>query len=265
MIKLIAMDIDNTITSYKNYIPKRNIRAIRKAAEQGIKIVLASGRPEASVIDVAHRLGIENNCYIISFNGSRVRELPSNHILFNSHLSEDSFNELLQLAKDENIFMHTYKDRTVLTEKNNFYSRLEAKLINFKLKEVENLANEINGNDVVKVLLLESPKKLRNAAERIIPQIQNKMSASFSAPFFLDVSALGADKGSSLKLLAEHLGIARENIIAFGDNFNDKTMIEYAGIGVVMGNACKEMKKFGDIIAPPCYFAGFAKTLQKYL
>ena len=81
MIKLIAMDIDNTITSYKNYIPKRNIRAIRKAAEQGIKIVLASGRPEASVIDVAHRLGIENNCYIISFNGSRVRELPSNRIL----------------------------------------------------------------------------------------------------------------------------------------------------------------------------------------
>ena len=114
-------------------------------------------------------------------------------------------------------------------------------------------------------MLLESSKKLKKAAEHLLPQIQDKMSASFSAPFFLDISALGADKGSSLKLLAEYLGIARENIIAFGDNFNDKTMIEYAGIGVVMGNACSEMKKFGDIIAPPCYFAGFAKTLQKYL
>ena len=191
--------------------------------------------------------------------------MPSNRILFNSHLSEDSFKELLQLAKDENIFIHKYKDRTVLTEKSNFYSRLEAKLIKFKLKEVKNLTTEINGNDVVKVLLLESSKKLKKAAEHLLPQIQDKMSASFSAPFFLDISALGADKGSSLKLLAEYLGIARENIIAFGDNFNDKTMIEYAGIGVVMGNACSEMKKFGDIIAPPCYFAGFAKTLQKYL
>ena len=66
MIKLIAMDIDNTITSYKNLIPKRNIIAIRKAVKQGIKIVLASGRPEVSIFDVARRLGIENNCYIIS-------------------------------------------------------------------------------------------------------------------------------------------------------------------------------------------------------
>lgn len=265
MIKLIAMDIDNTITSYKNLIPKRNIIAIRRAVKQGIKIVLASGRPEVSIFDVARRLGIENNCYIISFNGSRIRELPSNRILFNSHLSNESFCKLQQLAKDENIFLHTYKDRTVLTEKNNFYSRLEAKLINFKVKEVEKLTGEISSDDVIKVLLLQSPKKLKIAAEKILPKIQHEMSASFSAPFLLDVSALGSDKGSSLKLLAEHLKIKREEIIAFGDNFNDKTMIEYAGTGVVVGNACDEMKKIADIVAPPCYFAGFAKVVEKFL
>ena len=116
MIKLIAMDIDNTITSYKNLIPKRNIAAIRNACKQGIKIVLASGRPENSILKVAHRLGIENDCYVISFNGSRIRELSSDRILFNANLSKDEFCELRQLAKQENIFMHTYKDNTILTE-----------------------------------------------------------------------------------------------------------------------------------------------------
>lgn len=265
MIKLIAMDIDNTITSYKNHIPKKNILAIRKAYKQGIKIVLASGRPENSILDVAHRLGIENNCYVISFNGSRIRDLSSNRVLFNVNLPKKQFCELLQLAKQENIFAHTYKDNTIVTEKNNFYSRFEAKLIKFEIKEVENLVEEINENDILKVLLLESPKKLRKAATHIIPQIQHKMSASFSAPFLLDISASGADKGTSLKNLAEYLGINRDDIIAFGDNFNDKTMIEYAGTGVVMGNACSEMKKIADVIAPPCYFAGFAKVLEKYL
>ncbi|MCH5150198.1 MAG: HAD family phosphatase [Spirochaetales bacterium] len=265
MIKLIAMDIDNTITSYKNHIPKKNILAIRKACRYGIKIVLASGRPENSILDVARRLDIENNCYAISFNGSRIRELSSNRILFNANLPKELFCELLRLAKQENIFMHTYKDNTIVTEKNNFYSKLEAKLIKFQIEEVEDLAEKINGNDILKVLLLESPKKLRKAAAHIIPQIQHKMSASFSAPFFLDISALGADKGTSLKNLAEQLGINREHIIAFGDNFNDKTMIEYAGIGVVMGNACSEMKKIANVVAPPCYFAGFAKVLEKYL
>ena len=265
MIKLIAMDIDNTITSYKNLIPKRNIWAIKKAVSQGVKIVLASGRPEASIIEVARRLGIEKDCYIVSFNGARVRYLPQNRILFNSHLSDECVNLLLQLSKEENIFMHTYKDNFVITEKNNFYSRLEAKLIKFKIKEVKKLTDEINGSDVIKVLLLQSPKKLKAASERILSQIQDKMSASFSAPFLLDVSANGSDKGSALKLIAESLSIEPKDIIAFGDNFNDKTMIEYAGIGVVMGNACDEMKKIGDVVAPPCYFAGFAKVLEKYL
>lgn len=265
MIKLIAMDIDNTITSYKNLIPKRNIVAIRNACKQGIKIVLASGRPENSILKVAHRLGIENDCYVISFNGSRIRKLSSDRILFNANLSKDEFCELRQLAKQENIFMHTYKDNTILTEKNNFYSKFESRIIRFKIEEVKNLPEKINGTDILKVLLLESPKKLRKAAEHIIPKIQDRMSASFSAPFFLDISASGADKGTSLKKLAEYLGINRENIIAFGDNFNDKTMIEYAGIGVVMGNACTQMKEIADVVAPPCYFAGFAKVLEKYL
>lgn len=265
MIKLIAMDIDNTITSYKNHIPKRNIRAIRKACNNGIKIVLASGRPENSILNVARRLGIKNNCYVISFNGSRIRELASDKILFNANLPKEQFCELLQLAKQENIFMHTYKDNVILTEKNNFYSRLESKIIKFKIEEVENLPEKISGADILKVLFLESPKKLKKAAERIIPQIQDRMSVSFSAPFFLDISASGADKGASLKKLAEYLGINRENIIAFGDNFNDKTMIEYAGIGVTMGNACAQMKEIADVVAPPCYFSGFAKVLEKYL
>lgn len=265
MIKLIAMDIDNTITSYKNHIPRRNIRAIRNAHNSGIKIVLASGRPERSILNVAKRLGIKNNCYVISFNGSRIRELSSDKILFNASLSKEQVCELLQLAKHENIFMHIYKDDVILTEKNNFYSKLESKIIKFKIEEVENLPEKISGTDILKVLMLEAPKKLRKAAEYIIPQIKDRMSVSFSAPFFLDISALNADKGASLKKLAEYLGIDRENIIAFGDNFNDKTMLEFAGIGVTMGNACAEMKEIADVVAPPCYFSGFAKVLKKYL
>lgn len=86
-----------------------------------------------------------------------------------------------------------------------------------------------------------------------------------SAPYFLEIMPFGVTKGSMLPLLLDKLKIKREELAAFGDNYNDMTMIGYAGFGVAMGNAETDVKKIADYICESNDNDGIANTLDKFV
>lgn len=86
-----------------------------------------------------------------------------------------------------------------------------------------------------------------------------------SAPYFLEIMPFGVTKGSMLPMLLEKLGFTNEEMIAFGDNYNDITMIGYAGLGVAMGNAEEDVKKIANYVCESNDDDGVAKTLEKYV
>ena len=85
-----------------------------------------------------------------------------------------------------------------------------------------------------------------------------------SAPYFLEIMPFGVTKGSMLPMLLDKLGINRDELIAFGDNYNDMTMIGYAGFGVCMANGENDVKKIADFVCESNDDDGIAKTFEKY-
>jgi Cof subfamily protein (haloacid dehalogenase superfamily) len=86
-----------------------------------------------------------------------------------------------------------------------------------------------------------------------------------SAPYFLEVLNKQAHKGAAVKNLAEHLGIKQEEVMAIGDNENDLTMVEYAGIGVAMANATENVKNAADVLTASNEEDGVAEVINKYV
>ena len=86
-----------------------------------------------------------------------------------------------------------------------------------------------------------------------------------SAPYFLEIMPFGVTKGSMLPLLLNKLGIKRDELAAFGDNYNDMTMIGYSGFGVAMANGEPEVKKIADYVCESNDDDGVARTIEKYM
>lgn len=87
----------------------------------------------------------------------------------------------------------------------------------------------------------------------------------FSLPWFTEIVVQGVDKGNALQVLAAEFDINRENIIAIGDNFNDLPMIKYAGLGVAMGNAPDDLKRYADYVTRSHDDDGVAQVFRKFI
>jgi len=97
-----------------------------------------------------------------------------------------------------------------------------------------------------------------------IPKRFENLCVSSSVADNVEINQARANKGEALLALAAHLGLKREQTIAFGDGLNDLSMLEQAGIGVAMANACDEAKAIADWIAPSCDEDGVARGIYKF-
>ena len=86
-----------------------------------------------------------------------------------------------------------------------------------------------------------------------------------SKPFFLEFTEAGVTKGTSLNKLIQKLGIKREEVIAMGDSYNDQAMIEFAGLGVAMGNAPDDIKEIANYVTDTNMNDGVAKVVEKFV
>lgn len=96
---------------------------------------------------------------------------------------------------------------------------------------------------MIKIMMIDEPEILGPAIEKLPKEVYEKYTVVRSTPYFLEFLNKDANKGLGVELLAKHLGIKREEIITLGDAGNDVHMIEYAGLGVAMGNSFDETKK----------------------
>ncbi|HBD93266.1 MAG: hypothetical protein A2015_15235 [Spirochaetes bacterium GWF1_31_7] len=262
-IKLIAMDIDDTLLNNKMKITFRNRLAIKRAAKKGIHIALASGRPTGSMIEIAKQLGIEKTGYIISFNGASILELSTGKNLYQSAVNKELAHELIDLSKEHDVYIHTYLDNHIITEKRNKYTEIESEITGLSIREVSSLKDMVT-QSVVKLLMLENPDRLKIVESQLKSRIGDRLSMYISKPFFLEFMGAGTDKGNSLSILADILNIKQNEVMAIGDSYNDQAMIEWAGVGVAMDNANADIKKIADHITGHHNKSGVAEAINKF-
>lgn len=247
--KLIALDLDGTLTNTQKEITPLTKNELIELAKKGVKIVLASGRPTAGIYYEADLLNLkELEGYILSFNGARIIDYKTGEVMYENIYGPDVVKKVYDRAKQYHLSVLTYQDRNVITEdESDKYIQEEHRINKMDIKHVDDFKGYVDFN-VNKLLLTGDPEYVGSIIDEFKEPFGDTLSIYRSAPYFIEVMGPGIDKAQSLDALAKKLNIKQEEVIAFGDGYNDLSMIEYAGLGVAMANAVDGVKERANYV-----------------
>lgn len=265
--KIIAMDLDGTLTNSDKIITPKTKEILMEAQKQGIKVVLASGRPNRGIYKLEKELELKKyGGYILPYNGGQIVECATGKILYSKTIPADVAQRIVALARIFYANLVTYKEENLLClEKYDMYAEIEAKINDMTIVQPDNYEETIKTFDVPKFIMLEDEHHLVRIQNYIKPAIDDYCECFTSAPYFLEITPKGIDKGHSLFHLLKHLGMEHSDLIAFGDGMNDMSMIQFAGLGVCMENGRDELKKAADYVTLSNDNDGIAHALEKFL
>lgn len=267
--KLVALDMDGTLLNSKGIINDRTRQAIYEASKKGVHIVLATGRILKSAINHSMKLNLHKP--IISSNGAIIVD-ENKDIIFSQPINSITVREIIEIGQSEDIYFHFYDadsfySNVYIEEVLNFYNAKdsidnenEIKLIKFNNVD-EVLDKDV---DVYKFLFIDEDRKKLNGLKSKLKDIEG-ISICKSWENNLEVMDKDVSKGNSLRYLCNKLNISAEEVIAIGDNENDISMINYAGLGVAMANGVDKVKSVADIITSSNDEDGVAKVIEKYI
>lgn len=270
MYKLIAIDLDGTLLNSYGQVSEKNRLALKQAQENGAQIVLSSGRSTNSVKNIANDIG--DNKYIICGNGSLIYDLQKEEIIYDKFIDKKKALQIINICEQNSIYYNVYTENMVIakTLSNNvmFYhqenaNKPDSKKTKINLVEniyeyVQNLENEnilkFTISDTSSIIFNSIIRKLReiknidvldvaHMSRKIIKAGTEEVSLEY---YYTEITSKDVDKWNAIEWLAKELEIKKEEIMAIGDNVNDKLMIENAGLGVAMGNSAPYIKEIAD-------------------
>lgn len=264
--KIIVFDIDGTLTTSKKEISKKTKAAIIQAQEEGHLIALASGRPTNGLVDFAKELNFDKyGGYLLSFNGGRIQNYQTKQIICQSILPKDVIKTIYNYCQLNDIVMITYLDDLIIASKKDEFIAIESRINKMEVKVVENFPEFVKNYDLNKCLLTCKPEHSKEYELALAKMFDGKLSVYRSEPFFIEIMPLGIDKATSLDRLIKRYEISEKDLLAFGDGFNDISMIEYAGVGVAMGNAQQAVKDVAQFVTLNNDEDGIAHALKEIL
>lgn len=262
--KMLVLDLDDTLLRDDYSISSRNKELLIKAQKQGVKVVLASGRPTSAMVRYAEELKLDHyDSYMISFNGATVTSMKTNEVLFETSLTKKEIHSLYDFSIENNVHIITYSDKGVVSETHSNYIDVELKLTGIPHHKVDCFKSEIN-TSAVKCILLEHPDYLKDVEIKLKAE-RTDLSVSRSKPFFLEVMPHGIDKAASIDLLAKKLGIKQNEVIAVGNAGNDLTMVQYAGLGIWVDNVTPDLRHHADYVVASNENDGVAEVVERFI
>jgi Cof subfamily protein (haloacid dehalogenase superfamily) len=262
MIRLIATDMDDTLLDASSSLTERTRCALQKAMDAGCMISLSSGRMTESMLPFAEKIGV--NAPMILYNGALIYDHRTGETLFSNPIPADIALGVAKMIESMGVYLQIYPGEGYYCNRRCAHTDRYEASIRVTCQEVGMPVSEWMHSDMVKMLAIADPQ--------VIAQMKETLRAAFpgvnfmtSKPHYLEIVAEGVDKGSTLKVLGELLGLERNEIMAFGDGQNDATMVACAGWGVAMDNACAECKAGAKIIAPANTEDGVAQVIEAYL
>lgn len=266
MYKLVAIDIDGTLVNDNKELTQKTIRAIKEAKENNVKIVLSSARAFVKIRDYLKELNlVEENQYTITFNGAVVVENKSEKVLFSNKFTSEEIYELIDISRklDTNIFLYTM---------NSAYTEKVPSIIknskSFKNTKIENVNfNDINFRDnaIYKILFIDDYDKILKLRKELPQRLVKKYEITNSIPECLEFVNKGITKSKALNFICEKCNINNTEVVAIGDGDNDLQMINFAGLGVAMGNATAYLKEKSDYVTLSNNEDGVAKVIEEFI
>ena len=289
MYKLVAIDLDGTLLNSYGEISQRNKNAIKKSMERGIQVIIASGRPITSAKSYANESGANN--YMVCGNGSILYDVKNDKIIYDRFIERQKALQIIKICEDNSIFFSIYTENLAISKSMNynisFYNNENKKVPDDKktnIKIVDNIYKYVEENSdiqILKITVCDESKIIFDGIIRKLREVKNvdvldveHMAKKYIKCgteerkveyYYTEITSKGVDKWGAIKKLADNLKIDPSEIIAIGDNMNDKAMIENAGLGIIMQNSAPYMKQFADVVVCDNNNDGVAEALEKYI
>lgn len=266
--KIIALDVDGTLVNSKLELTDKVREAlIRVQRDYGMRVIIASGRPTAGLKALAEQLELARySGYILPYNGGEMYNARAMSTPFaRVALPNDIIPELYQLSREYGLNILTYSDKEILTE--NLQDPFVQKEMGLTVMPSRQIADFIKDvpRALPKCLIVGPPLAIEQLEPIAKERFKGVVDAFRSDPAFLELVPVGINKGVALSKLLERLDYDRSELIAVGDSFNDLEMIQFAGLGVAMGNAREQVKNCADYVTKSNDEDGVAHLLKKYV
>lgn len=248
-IKVIVLDIDGTLVNSKKEITEATLHRLIQLQQQGMFIALASGRPSEGMLPYAEKLELDKyDGYIIAHNGAQIIQVKTKKVVYSRSFPTEYLRGICDCIKPYRVNISTNKGDTFIAAGNkNRFTTVEADVMKLPLKFVEDFPSYVTF-ETSKCILAGEPEDILKLERIMSEQFKGRFDVYRSEPQFLELVPCGVDKGSSTERLLKILGCSRQECMTIGDSYNDVTMIEYAGIGVAMGNAPDDIKQQADFV-----------------
>jgi Cof subfamily protein (haloacid dehalogenase superfamily) len=269
-IKLIAIDIDGTLINDQRQITPKTIAALKQATKRGLKVVLCTGRPMTGVENYLEQLGLahQDNEYVISFNGA-LAQSTSENVLVSYSISFNDYADWVNYCLKENVHSQIETRDYIYTTNQNIshYTVFESDLVSMpvRYRSMEQMAQMQGQYIIAKAMMVDSKDKIDRALADLPDELAKRFSIVRSEDFYLEFMHPEASKGKTLKRLSAKLGIKQAEVMALGNAQNDDSMIEYAGLGVAMGNSVPQTLKIADVVTGDNNHDGVAEAVNKYV
>ena len=289
MYKLVAVDLDGTLLNSYGEVTEYTKEVIKKVQQKGLKFIIASGRPMDSIKSISKDIGADK--YFIAGNGAIIYDTQKQEVIYEKYIPKQKVLEIAKICEQNNIFYNIYTEKNVITQylkynvlyyfKENLKKEPDKKtnimVVNNMYEFIKNSEEmkciKITICDESKIIFNSIIKKLKNIKDievldvlhmsrKLIKQGTEDVAIEY---FFTEITSSEVDKINAIKNLIKILNIDIKDVIAIGDNINDKKMIEEAGLGICMGQASEKIKEIANIVAEDNNNDGVAKALENII
>lgn len=260
--RLMAVDIDGTLLNSNGIMTDNTIEVIKRAVKKGLVFTISTGRPVQGVKSIIEKLNIDFP--IITYNGAMVVMGDSGKILYEKKLTFQDAKSIIDLGGSLDVTVVVWNNNklyvNVQNEKTRFYSSISG-VTPVLCKDIK----EAIKDGATKVLWYDNIEKINQYKDQIEKYFSENITYHTSRPYFLEFVDRNASKAIAMEKLGEYYDIDSKQMIAVGDGYNDLSMIEYAGLGIAMGNAPQEIKNKADYVTLSNDRDGLVHVIAKFI
>ena len=245
MIKMIALDLDDTLLMEDLSVPEEVVASLKAAENRGVKVVIATGRIFPSARSYAALLGSESP--VVCYNGSMIRT-PDGGVIRSWQHEPETIREVAAFCKERGLYLQAYAEDEIVVEKTVEKTLIDPDSKATAIREMGDLTTA----DLLpspKMMIFDTPERLAEIRPELETAFPDRFYLATSKNYLLEIMPRDVSKRNTLERFAEELGITREEVMACGDNTNDREMVEWAGLGVSVANGVPELKQVADYVA----------------
>jgi hypothetical protein len=266
MYKAVFLDMDGTLLKSDHSVSDETVNTIRTLNEKAIAVILVSARPINAVLPTFRRIGLPEKDPIISLNGSYIVE--NGQPIFQAMIDLPTAARVTEEVRPFKATIAYYLQREWFSEIKDSWTDHEQKIMDVPVEvaPIDSLIRDWDARQIGpnKMMVMSEPDNITQIQQHLRSIYNGRLNVYPSKATYLEVMDTRGSKANAVKFVSERLGFRPAEVIAMGDNYNDVEMIQFAGVGVAMGNAPDDIKAVADYVTDTNNNDGVRKAMEKF-